>query len=115
MPEGRINLAQAVIHLTLAPKSNAVIVAVDAAIADVRAGLAGPVPPHLRDAHYGGAAKIGAGGATSTRTTSPAGWPQQQYPPDAVLPRTYYRPTRYGAEARLADLWEKLRALVRGT
>ena len=61
MPEGRINLAQAVIHLALAPKSNAVVVAVDAALADVRAGLAGPVPPHLRDAHYGGAAKVGSG------------------------------------------------------
>src|SRR3954463_13418559 len=62
MPEARINLAQAVIHLTLAPKSNAVILAVDAALADVRAGLAGPVPPHLRDAHYGGAGKVGSGG-----------------------------------------------------
>jgi putative ATPase len=40
---------------------------------------------------------------------------EQQYPPDVVLPRTYYRPTRYGAEARLADLWDKLRTLVRGT
>jgi putative ATPase len=115
MPEGRINLAQAVIHLALAPKSNAVIVAVDAAIADVKAGLAGPVPSHLRDAHYGGAAKIGAGGGYVYPHAEPGGVAEQQYPPDVVLPRTYYRPTRYGAEARLADLWDKLRALVRGS
>jgi putative ATPase len=114
MPEARINLAQAVIHLALAPKSNAVVVAVDSALADVRAGLAGPVPPHLRDAHYGGAAKIGAGKGYVYPHDRPGGVAEQQYPPDAVLGRTYYRPTRHGAESRLADLWEKLRALVRG-
>ena len=115
MPEGRINLAQAVIHLSLAPKSNAVITAVDAALADVRAGLAGPVPPALRDAHYGGAGKVGSGIGYVYPHDEPGGVAAQQYPPDAVLPRTYYRPTRYGAEARLADLWDKLRSLVRGT
>jgi putative ATPase len=115
MPEGRINLAQAVIHLTLAPKSNAVILAVDAALADVRAGLAGPVPPHLRDAHYGGAGKVGSGIGYAYPHDEPGAVSQQQYPPDAVLPRSYYRPTRYGAEARLADLWASLRARIRGT
>ena len=55
MPEARINLAQAVVALALAPKSNAVIMAIDAAISDVRAGKVGPVPSHLRDAHYSGA------------------------------------------------------------
>jgi putative ATPase len=115
MPEARINLAQAVIHLTLAPKSNAVIMAVDAAIADVKAGLAGAVPSHLRDAHYGAAAKIGSGTGYVYPHNEPGGVAEQQYPPDVVLPRTYYRPTRLGAEARLADLWAKLRALVRGS
>jgi putative ATPase len=114
MPEARINLAQAVIHLALAPKSNAVVVAVDSALADVRAGLAGPVPPHLRDAHYGGAAKIGAGAGYVYPHDQPGGVAAQQYPPDAVLPRVYYRPTRHGAESRLGDLWERLRTLVRG-
>src|SRR5580765_4080893 len=61
LPEARINLAQATIHLALAPKSNAVVRAIDAAQADVRAGLAGAVPPALRDSHYPGAAKLGAG------------------------------------------------------
>ena len=59
MPEARINLAQATIHLALAPKSNAVITAIDAALGDVRAGLAGSVPPALRDGHYPGAKKLG--------------------------------------------------------
>ena len=113
MPEARINLAQAVIHLALAPKSNAVVLAVDAAIADVRAGLAGAVPPHLRDAHYAGATKVGSGSGYVYPHDEPGGVAAQQYPPDAVLPRTYYRPTRYGGESRLADLWETLRTRIR--
>ena len=113
MPEARINLAQATIHLALAPKSNAVITAIDAAIADVRAGLAGPVPPHLRDAHYGGADRLGHGRGYLYPHDQPGAVAAQQYPPDAVLPRRYYRPTRYGAEARLADLWDRLRTTIR--
>src|ERR1700734_4532969 len=61
LPEARINLTQATIHLALAPKSNSVIKAIGAAAADIRAGLAGPVPVHLRDAHYPGAARLGPG------------------------------------------------------
>src|SRR3569833_3252978 len=61
LPEARINLAQAVIHLSLAPKSNAVIKAIGEATADVRHGLVGPVPAHLRDAHYKGADKLDRG------------------------------------------------------
>jgi putative ATPase len=113
MPEGRINLAQAVIHLALAPKSNAVILAVDAALDDVRHGLAGPVPSYLRDTHYKGAAKIGHGQGYVYPHDVPGGVAAQQYAPDAVADRSYYRPTRYGAESRLADLWDKLRTLLR--
>src|SRR3954464_1891445 len=113
MPEGRINLAQAVIHLSLAPKSNAVILAVDEAIADVRRGLAGPVPAYLRDAHYKGAQQIGHGRGYVYPHDAPGGVAAQQYAPDAVAGRSYYHPTRYGAEGRLADLWAKLRALLR--
>src|SRR5260370_19138290 len=61
LPEARINLAQAVIHISLAPKSNAVIKAISAAGADVRNGLIGAVPAHLRDTHYPGAGKVGHG------------------------------------------------------
>ena len=115
MPEGRINLAQAVIHLASAPKSNAVVLAVDAALSDVRSGLAGPVPAHLRDAHYGGADELGHGRGYVYPHDQPGGVAEQQYPPDAVLDRRYYRPTRHGGEARLADLWAKLRSAVRGS
>src|SRR6202042_2153241 len=61
LPEARINLAQAVIHLSIAPKSNAVVRAINAAQADVQAGLAGPVPVHLRDSSYYGAKRMGHG------------------------------------------------------
>jgi putative ATPase len=115
LPEARINLAQAVVHLALAPKSNSVYLAVDAALDDVRRGLAGPVPPHLRDSSYSGAAKLAHGKGYVYPHDEPDGVAQQQYAPDAVLDRAYYRPTHHGAESRLADLWERLRALIRGT
>ena len=70
LPEARINLAQAVIHLALAPKSNAVVKAINAAASDVRAGLIGPVPAHLRDASYRGASGSGMARDTATRTTT---------------------------------------------
>ena len=75
LPEARIALAQATIHLATAPKSNAVVMSIDAAIADVRAGRIGSVPPPLRDGHYPGAAKLGTPSATSTRRTYREGWP----------------------------------------
>ena len=115
LPEARINLAQAVMHLALAPKSNAVVIAVDAALADVRAGLAGAVPPHLRDGHYAGSTQVGSGIGYVYPHDEPGAVTAQQYPPDAVLAKRYYRPTRYGAEARLADLWDRLRTLIRAT
>jgi putative ATPase len=61
MPEARIVLGHAVVHLATAPKSNAAYQAINAATRDIRAGLGGPVPPHLRDAHYAGAQRLGHG------------------------------------------------------
>ena len=84
MPEARIILAQAVIHLATAPKSNAVVMAIDAALADVRAGLVGPVPPHLRDAHYPGARALGHGRGYVYPHDVPGAVVAQQYAPDAV-------------------------------
>ncbi len=115
LPEARINLAQAVIHLSLAPKSNAVIRAVDGALGDVRKGLAGPVPGHLRDAHYKGAAKIGHGQGYKYAHDHPGGVVRQQYAPDAVDGREYYRPTRHGAEARFTEVLARIRSVLRGT
>jgi putative ATPase len=115
MPEGRLNLAQATIALALAPKSNAVIRAIDAASADVRSGLVGPVPGHLRDAHYAGSKKLGHGAGYKYAHDEPFGIAEQQYAPDVVADRTYYEPTTLGAEAAVKERWERIRRLVRGT
>ena len=114
MPEGRLALAQATIHLATAPKSNAVVVAVDAALADVRSGLLGTVPPHLRDGHYAGAARLGNAQGYRYPHDVPEGVLTQQYPPDELVGKEYYQPTQRGAERVLADRVPKLRRAVRG-
>jgi putative ATPase len=114
MPEARINLAQATIHLALAPKSNAVVMAIDAAQADVRAGFAGAVPAALRDAHYRGASKMGHGKGYDYPPDSPEGVVAQQYPPDELLGRDYYLPADRGAERTLGERLAKLRSIIRG-
>jgi putative ATPase len=114
MPEARLNLAQATIALALAPKSNAVIKAIDAASADVRSGKIGAVPAHLRDAHYGGSKQLGHGKGYRYAHDAPFGVAEQQYAPDVVADATYYQPTTLGAEAGLKERWERIRAMVRG-
>jgi putative ATPase len=113
MPEGHFPLAHAVVHLATAPKSNAITVAMGESVADVRAGLAGPVPSGLRDAHYGGAKKLGHGRTYVYPHDHPDGVVPQQYPPDALVGRDYYRPTGRGAEGAIAARLGKLRAIVR--
>jgi putative ATPase len=115
MPEARIILAEAVVHLALAPKSNAAYRAIEAAIADVRAGLGGPVPAHLRDASYRGAARLGHGAGYRYAHDDPRGVITQQYSPDDVADREYYRPTEHGAEADLGLRLARLRAVLRGS
>ncbi|MDQ3403128.1 MAG: replication-associated recombination protein A [Actinomycetota bacterium] len=115
MPEGRLALTQATIHLATAPKSNAVITAIGKAVADVNEGKAGPVPPHLRDGHYAGAKKLGNAAGYRYPHDVPEGVLPQQYPPEELVGRDYYEPTQRGAERHLADRVPKLRKLVRGT
>ncbi len=103
LPEARIALTQATIHLATAPKSNAVVMAIDAALADVRQGLAGGVPPPLRDGHYPGAAKLGNAQSYVYPHDRPGAVVSQQYAPDELVGRDYYRPTWYGAERALAE------------
>jgi putative ATPase len=112
MPEARLNLGQAVIALALAPKSNAVIRAVDAALDDVRDGRLGTVPRHLRDSHYPGAAKLSHGGGYRYPHDDPRGVSPQQYAPDEVAERSYYQPSRHGAEASFADRLDKVNAIL---
>ena len=114
MPEARLNLAQATIELALAPKSNAVITAIDAAVADVRSGRIGAVPAHLRDAHYPGSKDLGHGTGYRYAHDAPYGVVEQQYPPDVVLDAEYYRPTALGAEAGFRERWERIRRMIRG-
>jgi putative ATPase len=115
MPEARINLAQATVHLALAPKSNAIVTAIDAALADVRAGKAGTVPPALRDGHYPGAAKLGHARAYVYPHGLPEGVAEQQYPPDELVGTDYYEPVNRGAERHLVERLAKLRAVIRAT
>jgi putative ATPase len=114
MPEVQLNLAQAVVHLATAPKSNAVTTAIGAATADVRAGLAGPVPLHLRDAHYSGSRGLGHGVGYAYPHDDARAVVAQQYPPDDLVGRDYYRPTGHGAERAVAERLPRLRRIVRG-
>ncbi len=114
MPEGRIPLAQAVVHLATAPKSNAAYMALDAAIADVRAGKIGRVPKHLRDAHYPGAKRLGHGKGYKYPHDDALGVLEQQYLPDELRDTTYYSPTEHGNERDVAARLAKLRRIVRG-
>ncbi|MBX7453512.1 replication-associated recombination protein A [Mycolicibacterium sp. 3033] len=113
MPEAQLTLAHATVHLATAPKSNAVTTAIGAAMADIRAGKAGLVPPHLRDGHYSGAQKLGNAVGYKYAHDEPGGVASQQYPPDEVVGVDYYRPTTHGAEREIATRVEKLRAIIR--
>jgi putative ATPase len=115
LPEAQIVLAQAVIHLAVAPKSNAVVAAIGAAMADVRAGHGGAVPAHLRDSHYSGASKLGHGKGYKYPHDDARGVVQQRYAPEGLDDREYYRPTGHGAERAVAERLPKLRRIVRGT
>ncbi len=114
MPEAGLNLAHATIALAMAPKSNAVTTALAAATADVRAGKIGPVPAHLRDAHYGGARKLGHGASYTYSHDEPFGIAAQQYAPDVVADATYYQPKDIGAESAIRERWERVRRRIRG-
>jgi putative ATPase len=114
MPEARIVLAEAVVHLATAPKSNAAYLGIDAAIADVRAGHSGVVPTHLRDSHYPGATKLGHGAGYRYAHDEPHGVAEQQYLPDTLAGRTYYEPTDRGAEREIRPRLERLRRILRG-
>jgi putative ATPase len=113
MPEAQLTLAHAPVHLTNAPKSNAVTTALGAAMGDIREGKAGLVPAHLRDGHYSGAAKLGNAIGYKYAHDDPDGVVPQQYPPDKLVGVDYYQPTTHGAEREIATRLDKLRAIIR--
>jgi putative ATPase len=107
LPEAQLNLAQAVIHLATAPKSNSVTTAIFAAKAATRGPGSGEVPKHLRDAHYKGASDLGHGTGYALPHNAAAGWIDQQYRPAEVADQVYYTPSDHGAEPTRWDRWKK--------
>ena len=114
MPEGRIPLAEATIYLATAAKSNAAYRAIGAAIADVKAGRMGPVPKHLRDAHYAGAKRLGHGKGYRYPHDSDVGVVPQQYLPDELVGTRYYEPTQHGGEREVSARLERIRRILEG-
>lgn len=108
-PEARIPLANAVIELCLSPKSNSAILAIDEALADIRAGKIGDVPKHLKDAHYKGAQELGRGIDYKYPHNYENGWVEQQYLPDPLKNKQYYKPKQTGKfESALKQVYDKL-------
>ena len=106
LPEARIILAQAAVYIACAPKSNAVYLAIDAALADVKDQRTHGVPIHLKDAHYKGADKLGHGTGYKYAHDYPQHYVEQEYMPhDAV----YYQPTMQGHEAKIKERMDKLK------
>lgn len=101
MPEARLPIAQAIVAVCESPKSNAVSVAVDAAMADAEKGGFGPVPVHLRDTHYAGSQRIGSGRGYQYPHDFPGHWVRQEYMPPEVRGKHYYCPTEMGHEATI--------------
>ena len=109
LPEAGLNLAQAVVHLALAPKSNRSALAWWAAQADVREHPLGAVPPELRDAHYRGAKALGHGVGYEYPHDDPRGFVEAVYLPEGLSGRRYYEPSEHGAEKTLAERWRQRR------
>lgn len=113
-PEARIPIANAVIELCLSPKSNSAITAIDSALSDLRKGISGEVPDHLRDAHYQGAKMLGRGIEYQYPHDFENGWVKQQYLPNSIKNKTYYHPKKTGKfEQALASVYEKILKLMK--
>lgn len=109
LPEARIPLAEAVLLLATAPKSNSAICAIDAAMSDVEAGKSGDVPPHLKDSHYEGAKKLGRGLTYQYPHDFPNHWVAQQYLPDALRDAQYYTPGENKFEQANEAYWRAVK------
>ncbi len=107
-PEARIPLAEAVLVLATAPKSNSAICAIDAAISDIENKDTGDIPAHLKDSHYGGAKKLGHGVDYKYPHSYPMHYVQQQYLPDNIKNAKYYEYGENKAEAAAKQYWEKI-------
>jgi putative ATPase len=111
LPEAQLNLAEAVVYLACAPKSNRVTTALGRAQADAREGPRGDVPTHLRDASYWGARELGHGEGYQYPHDDPRAWVDQEYRPAQIADHVYYEPSEHGAEAALAERMRRRRRL----
>ncbi|MBQ8396430.1 MAG: replication-associated recombination protein A, partial [Oscillospiraceae bacterium] len=109
LPEARIPLADAVILLATAPKSNSGICAIDSALDDIRAGNAGDIPAHLQDGHYGGANKLGKAMGYKYPHAYPNSWIEQQYLPDTLKEKVYYEYGNNKTEQAAKQYWEQIK------
>ena len=109
LPEARIPLADAVILVCNSPKSNSGEAAIDAALSDVRAGLAGPVPRHLQNKHFDGEDAAVKGQHYKYPHDAPNHWLKQQYLPDSVKDRKYYVYGDNKTEQAAKEYWKKVK------
>ncbi|MCR5619775.1 MAG: replication-associated recombination protein A [Lachnospiraceae bacterium] len=109
MPEARIILSEAAIYVATAPKSNSAICAVDAALEEIRESGSLPIPPHLQDAHYKGAAKLGHGIGYQYAHDFPNHYVKQQYLPYELDGREFFRPDGQGYENKIKDHFKKIK------
>ncbi len=107
LPEAQLNLSQAAIHLATAPKSNRVALAIWEARSDIQAGSVGEVPGHLRDSSYASAKKIGHGSGYIYPHDDERGWVDQQYLPESLVGRRWYRPSHHGHEQEIEKRMER--------
>ncbi len=108
-PEARIPLAEAVVMLATAPKSNSVICAIDEALADIQSGNMGDIPPHLKDAHYSGAKKLNHGTGYKYPHSYPNNYVSQQYLPDTLKDKKYYIPGNNKLEKQTEKYWDEIK------
>ena len=108
MPEAQIILSQAVTYMACAPKSNAAYSAISEAMSVVKETKTPPVPAHLQDAHYGAAEKLGHGVGYKYAHDYPNHYVKQQYLPDGLTDRVFYRPSDIGYEAKIQEYFKKI-------
>jgi putative ATPase len=108
-PEARIPLAEAVIMLATAPKSNSAICGIDSALSDINDGLMGDIPAHLKDSHYSGASNLGHGNGYKYPHAYPHSYVKQQYLPDTLLGRKYYQYGENKLESQTKKYWDEVK------
>lgn len=109
LPEARIPLAEAVILLATAPKSNSAIMAIDKAMTDIEKSDTGDIPAHIKDAHYGGALKLGHGTEYKYPHSYPNHYVEQQYLPDNIRETKYYEYGDNKTEMAAKAYWDKIK------